>query len=382
MVGFDGISAQMLSDTIGAIYDCALDPDRWRDAVRRILELSESQGCGVCVHDMKNFQNDRLFESGYDPEFSRMHAQNMSDSPFVAGASLANVGDVATLTLTCSDQELRESRFYREVMQPFGYIDFIGLIGLKTAGRIANLHAGRTDLASRYGERDIGIFRLLSPHICRTLAISDALDIRTLRSEMLEATLDGLAAGVYLTRRDGCVVYMNAAAERQVKAGNALRILNDRLFPTDPQARAAIAKAIDEVAAVEIDAGPGGHSLAIPDAGGGGYVATLLPVEQGRRRSIMAPFAASVAIFAQDPAEVPLMPGEAFARLYGLTGGELRVLLALAQGLGAKEVADMLGIGEPTVRTHLQRMFSKTRTSRQVELLQLLQTSTPPIKSL
>jgi len=41
----------------------------------------------------------------------------------------------------------------------------------------------------------------------------------------------------------------------------------------------------------------------------------------------------------------------------------------------------MLGIGEPTVRTHLQRMFSKTRTSRQVELLQLLQTSTPPIKS-
>ena len=51
-----------------------------------------------------------------------------------------------------------------------------------------------------------------------------------------------------------------------------------------------------------------------------------------------------------------------------------------AGALGAKEVADMLGIGESTVRTHLQRMFSKTSTSRQVELLQLLQTSTPPIK--
>jgi PAS domain-containing protein len=217
MIGLEGIAPQMLSDTIGAIYDCALAPDRWQDAVHRIVELSESQGCGVCVHDMKNFQNDRLFESGYDPEFSRLHAQNMADSPFVAAASLANVGDVATLALTCSDHELRESRFYREVMQPFGYIDLIGLIGLKTAGRIANLHAGRTERASRYGERDIGIFRLLSPHICRTLTISDALDIRTLRSEMLEATLDGLAAGVYLTRRDGRVVYMNATAERQVK---------------------------------------------------------------------------------------------------------------------------------------------------------------------
>jgi len=46
--------------------------------------------------------------------------------------------------------------------------------------------------------------------------------------------------------------------------------------------------------------------------------------------------------------------------------------------LGAKEAADMLGIGEPTVRTHLQRMFSKTGTARQAELLQRLQSSAPP----
>jgi len=38
------------------------------------------------------------------------------------------------------------------------------------------------------------------------------------------------------------------------------------------------------------------------------------------------------------------------------------VLLALAQGLGGKEAADMLGISEPTVRSHLQHIFSKTNT--------------------
>jgi DNA-binding CsgD family transcriptional regulator len=195
---------------------------------------------------------------------------------------------------------------------------------------------------------------------------------------MLEATLDGLTAGVYLLRRDGRVVYMNATAERQVKSSNALRLVSNRLLPTDAEARTLVAKAIDEVATNETDAGPTGHSLAIPDANGAGYIATLLPLERGRRQSIMAPFAASVAVFVQDPAQVPVMPGEAFAKLYRLTGGELRVLLALAQGLGAKEAADMLGIGEPTVRTHLQRMFSKTGTSRQAELLQLLQSSAPP----
>jgi len=56
------------------------------------------------------------------------------------------------------------------------------------------------------------------------------------------------------------------------------------------------------------------------------------------------------------------------------------VLLALAQGLGGKEAADMLGISEPTVRSHLQHIFSKTNTPRQADLLRLLQNSTPPVR--
>ena len=46
---------------------------------------------------------------------------------------------------------------------------------------------------------------------------------------MLERTLDGLVAGVFLTARDGRVVYMNAAAERQIRTGNSIRIVNNRL---------------------------------------------------------------------------------------------------------------------------------------------------------
>jgi len=74
-----------------------------------------------------------------------------------------------------------------------------------------------------------------------------------------------------------------------------------------------------------------------------------------------------------------MMPGEAFARLYKLTGGELRVLMSLAQGLGGKEAADLLGIGEPTMRSHLQRIFAKTNTARQADLLRLLQNATSPV---
>lgn len=381
MLGLEGISAQALSDTIGAIYDCALDPQRWRDAFRRVAQLCDSGASALCVHDLKNLTNEQFFEFGYPSRFFEQYRAYLALSPFTSLAMVADVGEVHTFGTICSDQELFESRFYRELLKPFGYLDYIGFLALRTAGRVASIHAARKEGTPRYGEREIGLFRLLSPHVCRALTISDALDIKTLRSEALEATLDGLATGVYLAARDGRIVYMNAAAERQVKAGNALRIINNRLAPTDLKARAALAAAINEVASDQTESRSTGHTLALSGPDGTGYVATLLPVERGERKSIVAPFAACVAIFVQDPAQVPLMPCEAFARLYRLTSGEVRVLLALAQGLGAKDAANMLGVGEPTVRTHLQRIFSKTGTSRQTDLLRLLQSSTPPTKT-
>jgi DNA-binding CsgD family transcriptional regulator/PAS domain-containing protein len=322
-------------------------------------------------------QNDQLFVFGYQPEFLEQLGAHYAQSPMAVADIVANIGDVNTLSM--QQHELLESRFFQEVLKPFGLWDMIWFPALRTGGRMASMHASRSEKAQRYNQREITLFKLLAPHVCRALAISDVLDIRTLKSDLLEKTLDGLVAGVFLTARDGRVVYMNAAAERQIKTGNSVRIMNNRISPTDPAARAALSKAIDDASRDDTDMDE--HSLAIPDMGGAGYIATLLPVDRGQRRSVLAPFAASVAVFMQDSAQAPLMPGEAFARLYKLTGAELRVLQALAQGLGGKEAADMLGVSEATVRTHLQHIFSKTGTLRQSDLLRLLQNSTPSVRA-
>ena len=378
MIGLERLSAHELSDLIGAIYDCALDPQRWEATCRKLADICESTGGGICVHDLRHVQSDQLFVFGYQPEFLEKLGSQYAESPMAAADVVSNIGDVSALSMDRC--QLLDSRFFREVLQPFGLLDMIWFPALRTGGRMASLHASRSENASHYQERDVCLFKLLSPHVCRALAISDALDIRALRSEMLEETLDGLVSGVFLTARDGRVVYMNQAAERQIKSGNSICLVGNRVSPTDSAARAALSKAIEDAARDDADTDISQHSVAIPDGVGGGYVATLLPIQGGERSGILAPFAASVAVFMQDPAQAPLMPGEAFARLHKLTGGELRVLLALSQGLGGTEAADMLGVTEPTIRTHLQHMFSKTGTTRQADLLRLLQNSTPPIR--
>ena len=211
------------------------------------------------------------------------------------------------------------------------------------------------------------------------MAISDALNLKTVKSEALEATLDALASGVYLTDREGRIVYMNRAAECQVKTGNALRIVNNRLSPVDRVAYAALAKAIAE-ATIDAADTPSGSTIALPGDDTMGLVATILPLNRGERRNLCESFAATAAVFVQDPIVVPPLPGEAFAKLYGLTGSELRVLLAMSPGLSVKEAAEMLGIGETTAKTHLQHIFAKTGTSKQTELMHLFMSSAPPVQ--
>jgi len=374
-----GITTQELADVIGEIYDCSLDPTRWPDTCRRISALCESTAGGICIHDLRHAQSDQLFVFGYQPEFLEEFGKQYAESPMAISDGVASIGDVKALSM--EDGRFAESRFSIDVLQPFGLKDILWFPALRTPARMASMHASRSEKMHYYQQQDVSLFKLLSPHVCRALAIADVLDIRTLRSELLEKTLDGLATGVFLVARNGQVVYMNPAAERQVKDGRSIRLVNQRLSPTDASARAAMSEAMGKASRLEAEADMSARTVAMPHGLGGGYVATLLPLGRGLRQDIVAPFAAAVAVFTQDPVEAPLLPGEAFARLHGLTGSELRVLVALSQGLGGMEVADMLGIGEPTVRTHLQRMFSKTRTSKQTDLLRLLHQSTPPIRT-
>ena len=91
-------------------------------------------------------------------------------------------------------------------------------------------------------------------------------------------------------------------------------------------------------------------------------------------------FRVQSAIFVQDPIEMGPSTGEAFGKLHGLTASELRVPLAMMPGLSVKQVAQLLEIGETTVKTHLQHIYSKTGTSKQTELMHLFMSSTPPVR--
>lgn len=59
----------------------------------------------------------------------------------------------------------------------------------------------------------------------------------------------------------------------------------------------------------------------------------------------------------------------ALQRLYGLTRAESRVATLIVSGFTPEQAGRTLDVGEPTIRTHLHRIFMKTSTTRQAELV-------------
>lgn len=201
-----------------------------------------------------------------------------------------------------------------------------------------------------------------------------------LNTKILGAALDALTAGVVLAGRDGHVHFMNAAAARQAKTGGAFRMSNSRFLPIDRDAERAFISALSNVKPDRAGETSSGYTLALPDRGGVGVLATILPLVSADASSSSGRQPPAAAIFIQDPNILPHCPGEAFARLYGLTPGELRVALTLMHCLTLQDVGSRLGLSTLTVKTHLQHVFQKTGTSRQADLLALMWRATGPAR--
>ena len=361
---------------IQSIYGCAIDPQQWRTTLPGIIALTNSAAAALSVHSDGRAQY--VFHHGYEPYLPPDDRRFPALQPAFSWEALC-VGDVVTQGVPINNVKFLNSCFYKEWCRPRGLRHAFGVVA-GSGSQMIVLVANRLESQGHYDNRDGRLFRSLIPHVSQALKIAEAVGLRTMRSEAFKATLESLSAGIYLIDRQGCLIYMNHAAKCQIKAGNVLRIANNRL--SSVSAEEALDRAI--ATACSDSAGERAASIALPlqKDGGAGLIATVLALNRGQRQSPATPFVAACAVFVQDPRLAPRVPGEAFARLFGLTPAELDVLLALAAGRSPQGVADVLGIALSTVKWHLLKIFDKTGTSRQVDLVRLVAAASPQIATL
>jgi DNA-binding CsgD family transcriptional regulator len=84
------------------------------------------------------------------------------------------------------------------------------------------------------------------------------------------------------------------------------------------------------------------------------------------------PAAARLLLSLHDPCQRRAQNWQCFAERFGLTPAELRLCMALTEELCLADYSAQVHISTHTARSQLKRIFEKTGTHRQVQLLRLI----------
>ena len=214
----------------------------------------------------------------------------------------------------------------------------------------------------------------------RAAAIGDLLDMRSLATAAFEATLEH-------SRRPLCWSMQTAASSILTSppgpcSATTIQVQSQRgvLVARDINATTAIRDAIAHATQDESELGYGGIGVPIRSRDpqiAPHSVAHVLPLKSGMLRPGLS-LGAAAAVFITPSANNISPPFEALAALYDLTPMEARVMIEIASGKNRATSATALGIADSTVKTHLARVFEKTRTSEQPELAKLVASLTSP----
>jgi DNA-binding CsgD family transcriptional regulator len=205
------------------------------------------------------------------------------------------------------------------------------------------------------------------PHLRRALRINRTIDLKQSGAATFSDTLDGLSAGIFLVDAGCGIVHANTAGHDILRADDFLRSINGQLVARGVQA----SQSLHEVFADDCGAlGVKGTALPLTAHDGERYLMHVLPLTSAARIRIGISYKAVAALFVRKVA-LGNSCGELVAQTFKLTPAELRVLLTIVAVGGVPETAVALGLAEATVKTHLHRVFAKTGTRRQADLVKL-----------
>ena len=376
------MEAAQVSLLIGDIYDAALDPSRWVDVLAKGALYVGGPAAALFSRDTVRQRCNAAYYSGLDARYKRLIVEKyIKLDPLMMGHIFARIGEPVAITDVIRNEEFLQSPGYREWGRPQGLVDILNVALDKSATSAALLCVFRHERDGRVDDEMRRRMRLITPHLRRALLIGRVIDLRTAEAATLADTLDGIRAGMLLVDARGRIVHANASGRAMLAKGTLLRSTNGKLAACNAAAEETLHDAF--LAAGGGDAAVGVKGIAVPlmSREEERHVAHVLPLTSGARRKAGTSYAAVAALFVHKAALETPSPPETIAKTFKLTPSELRVLIAIVQIGSVPEAAAVLGIGKATVRTHLLRLYAKTGTGHQAELVKLVAGFTNPLVS-
>jgi DNA-binding CsgD family transcriptional regulator len=209
------------------------------------------------------------------------------------------------------------------------------------------------------GIQTADFIRDMLPHLQCALRIRWQIIEQHQASTLREKALDQILQAMALLDDRGKILFANRRAENIFREGSGPVIVNQHLSAHNAEdanrLQAALRQAVQGV----------GTSVRLENSQ---WIATFSPLP-APGASMQAIHTTRILVLIANPDRIPKEALPHFAKLYGLTPTETRVLEHLLGQQSTQSIAETLGISIKTLRVHLGNLFAKTSTTSQRELV-------------
>lgn len=362
------IDERTFGGLINAIYEAAAHSSRWPEALRLISSVCASHTT-VLTRQGESLGESWSLAPECDPAYYESYCNHYHGvNPLWHRAASAPMGTVQTDQMIMPKDELVRTEFYNEFLVPQELGSMLSAIALVEEGRqtVVATHRRR-----EFDAEHVGLFQLLAPHLQQAVQLNIRLAKLEMQCEASADALNQLEQGALLVDETAGVLFANREAERLFTARAGLRVTEGALSTDSAVDTARLHALIAGCARRGAEPGAGG-SLALsrgPDRAPLSVQVTLLRSEVPLFSMTKRPVAI---LCVTDPDRNTVSPIAWLQRRFDLTAAEAAFAGEIMAGRGIQAAVDRLQISRSTGRTHLARIFEKTGTHRQAELVRLM----------
>jgi DNA-binding CsgD family transcriptional regulator/PAS domain-containing protein len=352
------------------IHEAALQPAGWNAVLRRLAAMTGCVAGGLTVERPATRQGAPLTYFGFDPDHvARTFDHYLPMNPLFRIEPRMQRGFVVANADVIALDDFRRSEFYNGWARPQGLCSPITVVIHRTATSYVPLTLVRPDGAGEVTAGGRALLARLAPHLVHAMDVTHRLQAAGNAQRQATVALEALPCGALLIDRERRAIFMNRAARDLLgQSGSPLSCAGGRVAIREAEAdrrfQAAVSLALGTGAAAR------GSQMPVPGPSGEGNLTVSLsplPPSDG----IWSALGDNIASQARCLMLVSGTDVAGMAEHYGLTPAETRMLAAIVVGKGLAAAAQDLGIARSTAQSHLDKIFQKTGTNRQAELVGL-----------
>jgi DNA-binding CsgD family transcriptional regulator len=360
-----------LGPIIDRIHGAALDPTQWSGVVADLATL-----CGAHTGIIYEFDRVRgtpavMGTLQIDLSRAQLYEQHYyTVDPWNRHAMSSQIGRVTLTHEFMRDADFQRSEFYQDYLRQSDIFYALGTTVERTPDHMAVFGVQCGHRKGPFSKEAANMVELVAPHLRQAYLTRRTLRTVTQMCATLTETLHLIASPVLIVDGGGRLQFANRAAETLLNAGDGLRLNRGAVTPSSRNQAKLFAETLANLAR-GLDGAPASpHDVAIQRPTSDRPLLlrfTMLPRGDGGDGARIAIFVDLAAGVAQGI--------ERLQQALRLTKAEARLLAGLVAGESLAALSDKHRVSVNTLRVHLSRLFQKTGTHRQAELVRFALTA-------